>query len=149
MENKKISQLVSAGTLTGSELVEVVKNGGNYKTTAQSIANLASGSSYTVYAANITQTTTSPPVATVLENTTGETFTFLYQNIGTYFLTKSGSDFDIEKTQVFMGTTASTLTAVNFYLQDTGLYIYTSTTDTGTYLDTQLAHCSLEIRIYN
>jgi len=146
MANKKISELSSAGTLTGSELVEVVKNGANYKTTIQNISNTKA---YTVYSANITQTTNNPPVATVLENTTGETFTFLYQNIGTYFLTKSGSDFDIQKTQVFMGTTVSTLTAVNFYLIDSGLYIYTSTTDTGTYLDTQLAHCSLEIRIYN
>lgn len=41
--NKKISELNAAASLTGSELVAVVQSGETVKTTAQDIADLASG----------------------------------------------------------------------------------------------------------
>lgn len=43
MANKKISELAAAGTLDGSELVEVVKGGTNSQTTTQDIADLGGG----------------------------------------------------------------------------------------------------------
>ena len=48
MANKKISELSTAGTLTGPELVEVVQGGVNVKTTAQDIADLSGLSSLDV-----------------------------------------------------------------------------------------------------
>lgn len=43
MANKRISELPTAGALTGAELVESVQGGINVKTTSQDIANLAAG----------------------------------------------------------------------------------------------------------
>jgi hypothetical protein len=43
MANKKISELTVAGALTGTELVELVQGGVNKQSTAQDIADLASG----------------------------------------------------------------------------------------------------------
>lgn len=43
MANSKISELTSAGALTGAEEVEVIRPGTNLRTTAQQIANLATG----------------------------------------------------------------------------------------------------------
>lgn len=40
---KKISELPSAGALTGAELIETVQSGANVKTTTQAIANLSGG----------------------------------------------------------------------------------------------------------
>ena len=40
MADVKISEMGSAGTLDGTELVEVVKGGANKKTTTQDIADL-------------------------------------------------------------------------------------------------------------
>lgn len=45
MANKKITELPTAGTLTGVELIELVQGGANTKTTAQDIANLGGGGS--------------------------------------------------------------------------------------------------------
>src|SRR5688572_22578141 len=41
--SKKISELTAAGALTGAELVEVVQSSASRRTTAQAIANLATG----------------------------------------------------------------------------------------------------------
>jgi len=47
MPNKKISELPSAGALTGAELVEVVDGGINSQTTTQGIADLGGGATIT------------------------------------------------------------------------------------------------------
>ena len=49
MTDKKISQLDAAATLTGAEMVEVVQNGVNVRTTAQAVANLAGAVTTTTY----------------------------------------------------------------------------------------------------
>jgi hypothetical protein len=75
MANVKISELSSAGTLTGSEEVAIVQSSATVKTTTQDIANLASGgASYTSYVAKISGS--APVVSSVFENTTGLTFTW-------------------------------------------------------------------------
>tara|TARA_R100000988_G_C4006188_1_gene172805 strand:- start:3979 stop:4440 length:462 start_codon:yes stop_codon:yes gene_type:complete len=66
-----------------------------------SIAGFANAAAaYTTYVALITQTT-GAPVATVLQNTTGATFTWAQTGGGTYTITASSPIFTINKTIVF------------------------------------------------
>ncbi len=59
---------------------------------------------YTVYTALITQAGATAPVATVLQNTTGETFTYARASGsgGDYTITASSSLFTADKTIVFL-----------------------------------------------
>lgn len=149
MANKKISELSNAGTLTGSELVEVVKNSANFKTTTQNIANLASGSSYTVYTAKLSQSGLDAPIANELENTTGETFTFDYLSQGTYKVTKSGANFDETKTVIFhSGYTAYWFGTAVVTGYDNIPFI-TSPYNDNTIVQDDLLNGVIEIRIYN
>ena len=72
--------------------------------TVQSVASFANSYSlgYTVYTALITQTGTAAPVATVLQNTTGGTFTYARTSGGDYTVTASSSLFTANKTIVFL-----------------------------------------------
>lgn len=56
------------------------------------------GASYLVYTALLNQSGTDAPVATVLENTLGETITWIYDDSGRYLATASGSIFTSGKT---------------------------------------------------
>ena len=147
MENKKISQLVSAGTLNGSELVEVVKNGANYKTTALEVANLSK--TYTVYTAKVSQSGINPPVAVVLENTTDETFTFTYSSQGTYILTKSGANFDTAKTYFSHSNSNSYWLSSVIVNGDNYIAMQTTPFDDIAYVVDDLLNGFIEIRIYN
>ena len=60
------------------------------------------GLGYTVYTALLTQTGTGAPVATILKNNTGATFTWARTGSGTYTITASGNAFTNNKTIVFM-----------------------------------------------
>jgi hypothetical protein len=60
---------------------------------------------YKVYTALLTQTGTSAPVATVLENTIGA-ISFIYDGVGLYRITESSS-FDVNKTALFLGPVTS------------------------------------------
>lgn len=64
MANSKISELTSAGALTGAEEVEVIRPGTNLRTTTQDIADLGSGGTGTVETivagSNITVDATDP-----------------------------------------------------------------------------------------
>ena len=63
------------------------------------------GSSYLVYTALLTQTGTNAPVATVLENTLGDTFGIDYNAVGSFLLYPATTEpFTINKTAVFIGT---------------------------------------------
>ena len=57
---------------------------------------------YKVYTALITQTGTAAPVATELQNTTGETFLYGRTSGGDYTITASGDLFTVNKTVVFL-----------------------------------------------
>jgi hypothetical protein len=72
--------------------------------TVQSVASFANSYNlgYTVYTALITQTGTAAPVATVLQNTTGGTFTYARTSGGDYTVTASSSLFTANKTIVFL-----------------------------------------------
>lgn len=60
----------------------IVQGGSTVKATAQDVADLA-GAPYLVYTALLTQSGTSAPVATVLQNTLG-TVTYSYNSLGNY-----------------------------------------------------------------
>ncbi len=59
------------------------------------------GLGYTVYTALLTQTGTGAPVATILKNNTGATFTWARTSSGTYTITASSNAFTSNKTLVF------------------------------------------------
>lgn len=100
---------------------------------------------YTVYTALLTQAGTAAPVATVLQNTTGGTFTWTRQSAGNYTVTASTALFTVNKTIVFgnYGNAGAGLT------QD---FDWNRTSDTTITLivraDDKLVNGSFEIRIY-
>lgn len=127
----------------------------NNPTKTTSIADIAAFANtynlgYTLYVAAITQTGTAAPVATVLQNTTGATFTWGYTNTGRYTLTASSAILAANKVAMFIsenngnnslgGTIAST-TLINVDQIDIG--------GGGGYTDGMLAGTSIEIRIYS
>jgi hypothetical protein len=72
-----------------------------------SVANIAAFANsyslgYTVYTALITQTGAADPVATVLQNTTGQTLVYERTSGGEYTITASSSLFTANKTIVFL-----------------------------------------------
>ena len=96
-------------TPTSSDLVLIVDTStdGNPTKTATingigSLINAGFTGGYTVYTALITQAGTAAPVATILQNTTGGTFTYARTSGGDYTVTVSGDLFTVNKTVVFL-----------------------------------------------
>ena len=94
---------------TSSDLVLIVDTStdGNPTKTATingigSLINAGFTGGYTVYTALITQAGTAAPVATILQNTTGGTFTYARTSGGDYTVTVSGNLFTVNKTLVFL-----------------------------------------------
>lgn len=81
--SKKISELGTATTITGAELVPVVQSGMTVQTTVQGLKG------YKVYAALFTQVGTAAPTVTVLENTIGA-INITYGAAGRYYLNSAG-----------------------------------------------------------
>jgi hypothetical protein len=103
MANVKISELSSASSLTGTEIIPLVQSGSTVKTTAQDIADLAGGgASYTSYVAKISGD--SPVTSSVFENTTGLTFTWASGSSyePAYSYTTTISSVDPAKIAVFL-----------------------------------------------
>ena len=102
---------------------------------------------YTVYTALITQAGTAAPVATILQNTTGATFTWARTSGGTYTITASSNAFTSNKTLVFNNNGSSTGT---FGFASA---IWTRTSDTVVTITTggdgRITNGSFEIRIYS
>ena len=96
--NLKISQLPVSTALQGDESIVVVQSSTTKQSTVQDIVNY----NMTVYAALLTQTGTAAPVATILQNTTGGTYTWTRTSSGTYTITASSNVFTNNKTLVFM-----------------------------------------------
>ena len=101
---------------------------------------------YKVYSALLTQSGTSNPVATVLENTIGS-LVWTRTAVGYYRATLS-SAFTANKTMVLLGSNSPEF-SVGAY-NPTANYVLLKTTDaTGTFVDDALFQCSVEIRVYN
>lgn len=118
----------------------------------------SSGEPYLVYTATLTQTGTDAPVATVLRNTTGITFTWARSAEGVYTITAdSGTPFVVNKTlpSISINKSWSTQVAYIFSATRTSTTIITVNTgyQTGAGGDSQLNDGTLtetpfEIRIY-
>ena len=103
------------------------------------------GLGYTVYTALITQAGTAAPVATILKNNTGATFTWARTSSGTYTITASSNVFTSNKTLIFInkGEISSTYVYVT----------WTRTSDTVITItlggDGRITNGSFEIRVYS
>lgn len=106
---------------------------------------------YKVYVAILHQSSTGAPTATLLENSTGTTFTWVYNATGSYAITAdSGTPFTDNKTVVFItptGGDASVNLIHTAYNTTTNLSIYTGDTF-GANADNILDNTGIEIRIY-
>lgn len=102
------------------------------------------GLGYTVYTALITQTGIAAPVATILKNNTGATFTWARTSSGTYTITANSNAFTSNKTIVFYN-----LGEYNFAAQQP--WVRTSNTVITIPLggDGRITNGSFEIRIYS
>lgn len=95
---------------------------------------------YLVYTALLTQTGTSAPVATVLENTLGGTPAWQYEDVGEFTATLAGA-FTVGKTWVLIGTSESgTYGSYNVISNTVGIV---SSAGNGT-----LTNRPIEIRVY-
>jgi hypothetical protein len=116
---------------------------GNPTKTATINSINAAGFGYTVYTALLTQAGTAAPVATVLKNNTGATFTWARTSSGTYTVTASGNAFTSNKTIVFYN-----LGDYNFAVQQP--WVRTSDTVITIPLggDGRITNGAFEIRVY-
>lgn len=106
---------------------------------------------YLVYSALMNQTGTSAPVATVLENTTGQTLTWIYNSVGDY---SAAGTFGLTKTFV-MANQGLIITSDGFGIgayNDTGVNIVIKTRvvveNGGGTVNGALTNTALEVRIY-
>lgn len=108
------------------------------------------GASYDVYTAVLTQSGTSAPTATVLENTLGGTVVWSYSGTGTYIATLANA-FPSGKTAIYHGTytTAITSTELGTTIEGDDDYfkLYTKDFD-GSSMDDALFETFVEIRLY-
>ncbi len=139
-------------TPTSSDLVLVVdtsEDGNPTKTaTINSIGSLINAGftgGYTVYTALITQAGTAAPVATILQNTTGGTFTYARTSGGDYTVTVSGNLFTVNKTLVFLNGGSSENNHDIAWERASDTVINLSTHNS----DGKFTAGSIEIRIYS
>jgi len=109
---------------------------------------------YKVYVALLTQSGTSAPTVTILENTIG-TINWTYGGVGTSIATASVSGaFTANKTWMHVqntngGTYSGTAFAPSFGAPTTSLVLITFDTLTGNPQNGILSSSSVEIRVYN
>ena len=130
----------------GSQIDPVTEENKTVQFTVGQIAAFANSYSlgYTVYTALVTQAGTAAPVATILQNTTGATFTWARTSSGTYTITASSNVFTNNKTILFFNLGEYTFT-VNMP--------WTRTSDTVITIslggDGRITNGSFEVRIYS
>lgn len=140
------------GTTTGSSLFGIptaptATAGTNTTQIATTAFVQAATRPYKSYTALITQSGTSAPTATVLENTLGGTVTFSRTSAGTYLATLSGA-FTLNKTACYITPTTGTFVhqATRQSLNDV---IIVSLNSSNAATDTILNNTTFEIRVYN
>jgi hypothetical protein len=125
------------------------KRDDGYLAGAISVADFAAqvGSTYKVYTALLTQSGTSNPVATVLENTTGLTLTWGRSIAGTY--SSSLFSTSLVVTVIVGNTFENIVTSYNIGNAGASNYIGIVTKDvTGVLTDSKLNKTFIEIRVY-
>ena len=111
--------------------------------TMQDIKDSA-GPGYKVYTALLTQAGTAAPVATILKNNTGATFTWARTGSGTYTITASSNTFTSNKTIVFFNLGEYTFASQQPWVRTSDTVI---TLPLGG--DGRITNGSFEIRIYS
>ena len=108
------------------------------------LINSGSVAGYKTYTALLTQAGTAAPVATILQNTTSETFTWTRQSAGNYTITASSSLFTVDKTIVFLngGSAENNHDIAWGRVSDTVINLNTHNSDG------KLTAGSIEIRVY-
>ena len=136
--------------LVGTQM-NVLQSDGTRKNLTRnfSVANIATFANsynlgYTVYTALITQAGTAAPVATVLQNTTGQTLAYGRTSGGEYTITASSSLFTADKTIVFLngGSAENNHDVAWSRVSDTVINLSTHNSDD------KFTGGSIEIRIY-
>jgi|TARA_R110000744_G_scaffold24200_1_gene60889 hypothetical protein len=102
-----------------------------------------------VYAAALLQTSTSAPVATVLQNTTGGTFTWTYVSPGKYLIAVSGITLPANKVAIFMSNWTGRFSLGGQIVTTTKIEVEQFNQGSGAYIDDIKAGASVEIRIYS
>ena len=109
-----------------------------------SLINTGFAGGYKVYTALLTQAgVVNPPVATIMQNTTGGTIAWTRTGAGAYTATIADSFFTLNKTMVFINGGSATATANIEWASPT-----TATMTIDTTADSVLTGGSLEIRVY-
>jgi len=109
------------------------------------LINSGSVAGYKTYTALLTQAGTAAPVATILQNTTSETFTWTRQSSGNYTITASSALFIANKTMVFLNAGHGYQSALPIYWERTS----DTTITLLSFSDGEIEEGSFEIRIYS
>lgn len=109
----------------------------------------AGSGGYTSYVAVISQSGTSNPVATVLFNNTGKTFTWGRTGIGTYAVNLSGT-VDATKTIMFVAprAQASKFFMYQHYMTGSNMFLKSYNYSNTAFEDDVMVNTHIEIRIY-
>jgi len=109
-----------------------------------SLINTGFDGGYKVYTALLTQAGTAAPVATILQNTTGATFTWARTSSGTYTITASSNAFTNNKTILFFNLGEYTFTVNSPWTRTSDTVITISLGGDG-----RITNGSFEVRIYS
>lgn len=95
-----------ADNVIGSQIDPITEENKTVQFTVGQIAGFANSYSlgYTVYTASLTQTGTAAPVATIMQNTTGKTFTWARTGAGLYTVTANNATFTANKTILLLSS---------------------------------------------
>ena len=104
---------------------------------------------YKVYVASLIQTGATAPVATVLQNTTGGTFTWSYTNTGQSRITVSGITLPANKVAIFLSSGSGDQGIGGIITTTTQINIDQFSSGGGGPIDGMSAGTSIEIRIYS
>ena len=142
----RISDLTALTTATDSMVLVI--NDGTPTTKSITVANLKAslGVNYTKLVVLISQSGTNAPTLTILENTTGATFSTVRQAQGVYQITTLSSVFTVNKTLILANNFTYPYTVDISRTGVTNLTI--GTYDGVSTSDDVLVNSSLEVRIY-
>jgi len=104
---------------------------------------------YTVYTASLIQTGATAPVATILQNTTGGTFTWSYTNSGRSRITISGITLPANKVAIFLSSSTGDQGIGGIITTATQIDVEQFSSGGGGPADGMSAGTSIEIRIYS
>ena len=113
-----------------------------------SLINTGFTGGYKSYTASLIQTGATAPVATILQNTTGGTFTWLYASAGKSQIAVSGITLPANKVAIFMSSSTGDQGLGGVITTTTQIDVEQFSSGGGGYTNGMAAGTSIEIRIY-